>query len=331
MSLPPSALFTSQATSPATQLVGIGLRPAHASALRAMRPALGFLEVHSENFFAEGGASLNELLAFRALYPIGLHGVGLSLGSAGGVDEAHLAKLAALVERVEPMRVSEHASFSRVAQPPGSAASAAIHAADLLPLPFNEASLAILVGNIQHVQERLQRPILIENLSAYMGYEDDTIPEPDFLAEVCRRSGCQLLLDLNNLLVNGLNRARREAWQAGAPPFDEAAALRQARAQALDFVWSLPAHAVGQFHLAGFRWPQRADQLFIDDHSQRVSPTLWDVYEQALAHVGERPTLVEWDLDLPPLAVLLDEARLAAEVITRARGAGAPDDEADTP
>lgn len=302
-------------------LVGIGLRQGHAATLRAMRPALGFLEVHSENFFADGGAALQELLDLRAIYQIGLHGVGLSLGSASGVDEAHLTKLVDLVQRIEPVRVSEHACFSRVATP----GQMAIHAGDLLPLPFNEASLSILVANIQHVQERLQRNILIENLSAYMRYEDDTIPEPAFLAEVCRRSGCQLLLDLNNLVVNGLNRARRASWAPDAPAFDDMAALRQAHAEALDFVWSLPSHIVGQYHLAGFRWPLQADQLFIDDHSQRVSPTVWDVYEQALSHVGERPTLIEWDVDLPPLAVLLDEARLAAEAILRTRGTSEDD------
>jgi len=309
-------MSTRPAASSATRLVGIGLRPAHAAALRAMRPPLGFLEVHSENFFAEGGAGLRELLDFRAIYPIGLHGVGLSLGSASGIDEAHLTKLALLAERLEPVRVSDHACFGRVAKP----GQAAVHASDLLPLPFNEASIAILVGNIQHVQERLQRTILIENLSAYMSYEDDGMPEPAFLAEVSRRSGCQLLLDLNNLVVNGLNRARRASWVPGAAAFDELAALRLARASALDFVWSLPAHTVGQIHLAGFRWPAQADQLFIDDHSQRVSPTVWDVYEQALAHLGELPTLLEWDVDLPPLAVLLDEARLAAEVMAQVSG-----------
>lgn len=318
-------------------LVGIGLRPAHAVALRAMRPPLGFLEVHSENFFADGGPGLAELLELRALYPIGLHGVGLSLGSAQGVDEAHLDKLARLAERIEPVRISDHACFSRAAPAGPHAGKPAVHAGDLLPLPFNEAAIAILAANIQRVQDRLGRAILIENLSSYLRYEDDAMPEPDFLAEVCRRSGCQLLLDLNNLVVNGLNRVRREAWsrQTAAQPdpstaFDETAALREARAFALDFVWSLPAHMVAQFHLAGFRWPARADQLFIDDHSQRVSPAVWDVYEQALAHVGERPTLVEWDVDLPPLAVLLDEARLASEAIARSRnGGGDPDEDGD--
>lgn len=295
---------------PSMAPVGIGLRHPHLVALLALRPALGFVEVHAENYFAEGGATLQALADVREHYAVSLHGVGLSLGSASGIDEAHLDKLAQLVAQCDPIRVSDHASFARVAQ----AGQTPVHASDLLPLAFTPASLDVLVSNIQHVQERLQRPILIENLSAYMAYQDDSIPEAEFLLQACRRSGCQLLLDLNNLVVNGLNRARRAAWQAGLPAEpDQAAALNLARAQALDVVWSLPSGVVGQIHLAGFRWPDRPDKLVIDDHSQRVGPTLWDVYEAALQHLGPTPTLIEWDVDLPPLAVLLDEARLAAE------------------
>jgi uncharacterized protein (UPF0276 family) len=242
--------------------------------------------------------------------------VGLSLGSASGIDTAHLAKLVRLVERIDPVRVSDHASFGRAAV----TGQSAIHAGDLLPLALTQASQDILVRNIGQVQDALKRPILIENLSAYMAYEDDVIPEVDFLIDTCRRSGCQLLLDLNNLVVNGLNRARRASWQAGSDAFDVAAALGKARAEALDFVWSLPLGMVGQIHLAGFRWPDAPDRLFIDDHSHRVSPTVWDVYEQALTHLGPVPTLIEWDTDLPPLAVLLDEARLAREALARVQG-----------
>lgn len=307
--------------SPASPLVGIGLRQAHAAALRELMPPLGFLEVHAENFFADGGAALQALIDWRAHYPISLHGVGLSLGSASGVDAQHLAKLVRLTEQIDPVRVSDHASFGRVA----GAGEATVHASDLLPLAFTAESQDILVRNIAQVQDALQRPILIENLSAYMAYEDDVIPEVEFLAEVCRRSGCQLLLDLNNLVVNGLNKARRASWQGGAP-FEAGSALNQARAEALDHVWSLPPGVVGQLHLAGFRWPEQADRLFIDDHSQRVSPTVWDVYEQALLHLGPVPTLIEWDVDLPPLSVLLDEVRVANEVVTRALGE--PEDEA---
>ena len=304
-------------------MVGIGLRQAHAQALRASLPPLGFLEVHSENFFTDGGPNLRALSDLGTHYPISLHGVGLSLGSASGIDLTHLDKLARLVERINPVRVSDHASFARVA-PFGQPA---VHASDLLPVALTEASLSILVGNIQQVQDRLQRPILIENLSAYMAYSDDLIPEVDFLVSVCRQSGCQLLLDLNNLIVNGLNRVRRAGWQTSSAPTDNTQSLAMARAQALDFVWQLPVGMVGQIHLAGFRWPEQADRLVIDDHSQRVSATGWDVYEQTIEHLGALPTLIEWDVDIPPLAVLLDEARLAANTI--ARITDSPESDAD--
>jgi uncharacterized protein (UPF0276 family) len=306
---------------------GIGLRQPHVAALLQQRAGLGFVEVHSENFFAEGGAARQVLADLRAHYPVSLHGVGLSLGSACGIDEAHLAKLARLVDEIDPVRVSDHASFARA--PLGTAPATIVHAADLLPLALTPASLDVLVANVQHVQERLQRPILIENLSAYFSYDDDVLSEVEFLTQACLRSGCQLLLDLNNLLVNGLNRARRQAWAQGLLQADATASLVQARAQALDFVWSLPAHLVGQIHLAGFRWPERPDRLVIDDHSQRVSPTEWDVYEQAIAHLGPVPTLIEWDTDLPPLAVLLDEATLAGRGMARALGWDDADDTGD--
>lgn len=307
--LPPPAPSGAQ---PARSLVGIGLRQPHGEALLRLRPPLGFVEVHAENFFADGGASLAWLERVREHHPISLHGVGLSLGSATGLDAAHLNKLATLSERIRPVRVSDHVSFARV----GTGASA-VHAADLLPVAFTPASLDILVENVQRVQERLQRPILVENLSACLGFEDDAIPEVDFLVSLCRRSGCRLLLDLNNLLVNGLNRVRQRVGGAELGPAHQ---LQQAEAQALDLVWGLPPPLVGQLHLAGFRWPDDPRALIVDDHSQRVSPTGWSLYRQALAHLGPLPTLIEWDTDLPGLAVLLDEARQAGEALAEVCG-----------
>ena len=185
-------------TASAGSLVGVGLRPPHLDELMSLRPPLGFLEVHSENHFADGGASVASLEAVRAHYPISLHGVGLSLGSACGLDEAHLMQLARLVERIDPVRVSDHACFARAPGPAGPGALPAVrHASDLLPVAFTEASLDILVRQVQQVQERLRRPILVENLTAYIAYEDDAIPEVEFLMALSRRSGCQLLLDLN--------------------------------------------------------------------------------------------------------------------------------------
>jgi uncharacterized protein (UPF0276 family) len=287
--------------------VGIGLRQPHFETWLARRPPLGFVEVHSENFFAEGGATLALLDAVRASHPVSLHGVGLSLGSACGLDMRHLAQLNRLVERVSPVRVSDHACFARVAQP----GQAAVHASDLLPIAFNPGSLAIMVSQVGQVQDRLKRPILVENLSASFQAGGDTVAEVDFLISLCRRSGCQLLLDLHNLMVSGLNRARAAAWPQGSlsRPVAEARALQEA----LTFVHALPPGMVGELHLAGCDWPVDPGEPVVDDHSQHVSPACWQLYEATLAHLGPIPTLIEWDTDLPPLDALLAEAALAAQ------------------
>ncbi|MGH6647725.1 DUF692 domain-containing protein [Aquabacterium sp.] len=286
----------------AASQAGIGLRQPHYQALMADLPPLGFVEVHSENFFGDGGAALAVLQAARAHYPVSLHGVGLSLGSASGLDPVHLDKLARLVERIDPVRVSDHACFARGAWPGGDT----VHASDLLPVAFTPASLDILVRHVDEVQSRLRRPILIENLSAYLSYQDDRLAEPDFLVELCRRSGCQLLLDLNNLVVNGLNAARR------AQP--DSVDMAAAKAHALTFVHALPAGMVGEVHLAGFRWPLQPGQVVVDDHSTAVHAVVWELYAEAIRHLGPAPTLIEWDTDLPGLDVLRDQARQADEV-----------------
>lgn len=273
------------------QHLGIGWRQPHYAELVERRPALGFLEVHSENFFAEGGAALAVLEGGRALYDVSLHGVGLSLGSACGLDEAHLRQLARLVERIEPVRVSDHASFARA---PLAAGAPPVHGSDLLPLAFTEAQLEIMVANVQQVQDRLRRPILVENLSAYLRWADDAMPEAEFFNRLARRSGCGLLLDVNNLVVNALN--------AGLPP----------AAAACAFIDAVDAAIVGEIHLAGYH--ERGD-LVIDDHGSRVHPPVWAAYRHALARLGPRPTLIEWDTDVPELDVLLDEALRAQAAI----------------
>lgn len=266
-------------------LLGLGWRQPHYQALMAQRPALGFLQVHSENFFADGGAALQVLQGARAHYGLSLHGVGLSLGSAAGLDAWHLERLARLVERVEPLRVSDHASFARVSGPAG----AIRHANDLLPIAFSEASLDVMVANVQQVQERLRRPLLVENLSAYLAWEEDALAEPEFFNALVQRSGCGLLLDVNNLVVNALNR--------GA---DEAGAVRAACA----WIDALRPGCVGEIHLAGYA---RLADLVIDDHGSRVHAPVWAVYRHALARLGPLPSLIEWDSELPSLEVLLDE------------------------
>jgi uncharacterized protein (UPF0276 family) len=270
--------------------VGIGLRHPHHAALLEAPPELPFVEVHSENFFGQGGAALAVLHAARSHWDVSLHGVGLSLGSAAGLDPWHLDRLAALVERIEPVRVSDHASFARA---PRRAGGPVLHAADLLPLAFTPAALDILVRNVQQVQERLKRPILVENLSAYLHWADDTLAEPAFFNALCARSGCGLLLDVNNLVVNALNDGH-----------DEAAAARVACAwvDTID-----PAH-VGEIHLAGYH---AGEDIVIDDHGSAVHEPVWQVFRHAVARLGPRPVLVEWDTELPEPAVLLAEAAKA--------------------
>jgi uncharacterized protein (UPF0276 family) len=270
---------------------GIGLRQAHYAELLQQRPALGFVEVHSENFFADGGAALAVLHQARESYPVSLHGVGLGLGSAVGLDDWHLGRLQRLVQRIDPVRVSDHASFARA---PRRAGGPVLHANDLLPIAFNEASLALMVSNVHKVQDRLKRPILVENLSAYVAWADDCIGEAEFFNRLTRRTGCGLVLDLNNLVVNALN--------AGADPVRNACA----------WVDAVDAHSVGEIHLAGYH---DAGDIVIDDHGSRVHAPVWQVYRHAVQRLGARATLVEWDTDIPALNVLLDEASKADRLL----------------
>lgn len=280
-------------TSPVTTPVGIGWRHPHYRELLERRPALSFLEVHSENFFAEGGAALEVLDQGRSLYPISLHGVGLSLGSAVGLDAWHLDRLAQLVRRVEPVRVSDHASFARAPLGPGAAP---VHGADLLPLAFTEGGLRVMARNVQQVQDRLRRPILVENLSAYLRWADDAMSEAEFFNALVRRTGCSMLLDLNNLAVNALN--------AGHPVLETVCAVIDA----------LDDGIVGEIHLAGF---SRQAGLVVDDHSSPVHAPVWQAYAHAIERFGPVPTLIEWDTDIPSLDVLLGEAGKASQVIER--------------
>jgi uncharacterized protein (UPF0276 family) len=275
-------------TGPLEQLAGVGWRHAHERALLEGRPALPFIEVHSENFFADGGAALALLTQARQHYAVSLHGVGLALGSAIGVDEWHLDRLAALVQRVEPVRVSDHASFARA---PRQAGAAPVHGSDLLPIAFTRASLDLMVTNVQRVQERLQRPIGVENLSAYLAWADDALAPAEFLNALAERSGCWLLLDVNNLVVNALN-------DAATDPVESACA----------FVDALDSRHIGEIHLAGH---DAHGPLVIDDHGSRVATSVWQVYRHAIRRHGARPTLVEWDTALPGFEVLLEEAALA--------------------
>lgn len=265
-------------------MFGIGFRAPHQAEFQEARPALGWVEVHAENYMDEG-PSLGHLLALRRDYGVSLHGVGLSLGSAEGLDRAHLARFARLVEQAEPFLVSDHLSWS---------VTGGTYLNDLLPLPYTEESLAVVSRNVSAVQDVLRRSILIENPSRYLRFRHSPIGEPEFLAELVRRTGCGLLCDVNNVYVSATN--------LGEDPWSYLAAL--------------PREAVAEIHLAGHSADlSRGRPLLIDDHGGPVSEPVWQLYRRALELFGAVPSLVEWDTNLPALPVLLaeaDRARLVA-------------------
>lgn len=259
---------------------GIGLRAAHHDAVVAHRPPVGWFEVHAENYMG-GGAARAVLRQVRRDWPVALHGVGLSLGSVGGIDPGHLDRLAALAGAIEPLFVSEHLAWS---------GTDGRYLNDLLPLPYAEETLALIAGHVDQVQTRLKRPILVENPSCYLRFAASTIPEGEFLAELARRTGCGLLLDVNNLHVNAVN--------IGLEPDAVIAAL--------------PPGVVAEIHLAGHHRAVHDDvTLLIDDHGAAVAEAVWALYARAIARFPAAATLVEWDANLPPLDRLVAEAHQA--------------------
>jgi uncharacterized protein len=261
--------------------VGIGLRSPHVSEIAATRPELAFLEVHAENYMAETPA-LDRLLELRRDYPVSVHGVALSLGSAEELDRRHLRRFKALIELLEPIMVSEHLAWSAI----GGA-----YLNDLLPLPYTEASLDLFCRHVEEAQEVLGRRLLIENPSAYFRYRHSPIPEAEFIAEVARRTGCGILCDVNNIHVS--------AWNFGFDP--------------IAYLEALPIEAIGEIHLAGHHAAEDVN-ILIDDHGSRVAKPVWELYAAALQRFGPLPTLIEWDTNLPALEVLLDEAHHAGEL-----------------
>lgn len=271
---------------PIPAAAGIGLRFAHHRAVLGEKPAVSWFEVHAENYFR--GVPLAFLDAIRRDYPMSLHGVGLSLGGAEGLDRDHLAKLRALADRIEPGLISEHLSWS---------GNAAQYLADLLPLPLTEEALDIFCRNVDALQAALGRRVLVENPSTYLQFAHSTMPEAEFLVEVVRRTGCGLLCDVNNIFVSARNHGfDAEAYLARVPP-----------------------EAVGEIHLAGHAVCDLAGnrRLLIDDHGTRVAPAVWQLYAKAIARFGRRPTLIEWDTRIPPLAVLQADAARAEDILAR--------------
>jgi uncharacterized protein (UPF0276 family) len=268
-------------TAPPHTSAGIGLRAPHVAQVLAQRPAVRWFEVHSENYYADGGPALAALERIRADYPLSLHGVGMSLGSTDPLDLAHVAKLVRLVARTEPFVVSEHLCWSGVG---------GRHFNDLLPLPYTEEALAHVCSRVGQLQEALGREILVENVSSYLAFADATIPEWEFVAAVAHRTGCRLLVDVNNIYVNAVNHG-----------FDADAYLA-----------AMPPHAVAEIHLAGF---DASGPCLVDTHGAPVAPDVWALYERAIARFGPRPTLIEWDTAIPPFATLQREAATAQAIL----------------
>jgi uncharacterized protein (UPF0276 family) len=268
-------------SSPLPPAAGIGLRSPHVRQVQDERPAVPWLEIHSENYYVDGGPALATLERIRHDYPLSLHGVGMSLGSTDPLDRTHLAKLARLIERTEPALVSEHLCWSGVG---GRVLN------DLLPLAYTEEALAHVCARVAEVQDVLGRTILIENVSSYLAFAEATIPEWEFVAALARRTGCKLLCDVNNIYVNAMNHG-----------FDADAYLA-----------ALPSEAIAEIHLAGF---EATPICLVDTHGAPVAPPVWALYRRAIARFGPVPTLIEWDTDIPPLAMLLAEAATAQQIL----------------
>ena len=276
---------------------GIGLRSPHMREVLERLPAAGWLEVHAENFMSRGFAS-RMLDRIARHYTLSIHGVGLSLGSASGIDLQHLSRLRDVCDRYNPAMVSEHLSWS---------VGAGVYLNDLLPVPYDEDTLSIVAGNIARTQDALRRPILIENLSAYVGFARSSMSEAEFLAGLVKRTGCGLLLDINNVYVSAHNMG-----------FDPKT-----------YIAALPPSAIGEIHLAGHAENQTPDgPVLIDDHGSFVPHQVWSLYAYATARIGRRPTLIEWDSALPDLSTLLGEAMwadmLASSISFDRRGGNKP-------
>ncbi|NWD48661.1 MNIO family bufferin maturase [Pseudomonas gingeri] len=267
---------------------GLGLKAEHFQVVLETRPDLGFFEVHAENYMVAGGPFHHYLGLIREQYPLSLHGVGLSIGAEGPLEKQHLQRLATLIERYQPQSFSEHLAWST---------HGPVFLNDLLPLAYDPATLQRVCEHVDQVQSTLKRPMLLENPATYLQFERSTLDEADFISEVIRRTGCGLLLDVNNVYVSSINHQR----------------------DALAYIEALPLHAVGEIHLAGFAEDadNLGDRLLIDDHGAPVDQAVWTLYQQVLAKIGAMPTLIERDNQLPAFAVLLTEAAQAQSLLDR--------------
>jgi len=269
---------------------GVGLKPEHYGAILGTEPDLGWFEIHAENYMGAGGPPHRYLSAIRERYPLSLHGVGLSIGAAKPLDKDHLARLKALSDRYQPGLFSEHLAWS---------SHDSVFLGDLLPVPYDTETLTRVADHVDEVQATVGRRMLLENPSTYVAFEQSTMSEIDFLAEIARRTGCGLLLDVNNIHVSATNQQ-----------YDP-----------LAYLDAFPVDHVGEIHLAGYapEMDDNGDPLLIDAHDRPVDPAVLSLYERAIALTGPLPTLVEWDNDVPDWPTLHAEAMRVEAVLSRAR------------
>jgi len=272
-------------------MVGVGLRHPHFTDILTQPKHVDFVEVHSENFFGEGGATLSVLTQVREMYPVSLHSTSMALGSMQIIPMHYLACLKTLTEKINPFLMSEHACFTW-----GQQQGQLIHSGDLLPIAHTQQTLTKMSEQVDKVQNFLGRQLIIENVSAYIRFDESYLSEADFLAQLCKRTGAKVLLDINNIAVNSVNFEGGNIQQSVA-----------------DYINELPIESVSQIHLAGCTKPL-AGEMTIDDHAGPVSYDVWQGYKQAIARFGAVPTLIEWDNDLPQWSVLVDEAQKARDI-----------------
>jgi uncharacterized protein len=266
-------------------LCGIGLRAPHYTEFLTKKPKVAWVEVHSENYFGEGGHAIATLEKVRASYPVSLHGVGLSLGATDDLNWRHAKKLRDLMMRIDPCLVSDHLSWS-------SFNGQYFH--DLLPLPYTAETITHVVARIQQMQDYLQRPLLIENISSYINFSASSMNEAEFIGEIAKQSGCGILLDINNIYVTAMNQQQNPR----------------------DFIANLNTQAIQEIHLAGFTTVTLQQQeILIDSHNRAIVPAVWDLFQLAIRKFGPKPTIIEWDSELPLLETLCLEAYRAEQAI----------------
>lgn len=267
------------------KLSGIGLRAPHQRAFLDEKPPVAWVEVHSENYFIEGGKALQALEEIRQSYPVSLHGVGLSLGSADELNWYHLKSLRELITRINPCLVSDHLSWSSIN-------GRYLH--DLLPLPRTQEVMTHIISRIQQVQEYLQRQILIENIAAYISFPFADLSDAEFICEIAKQSGCGILLDVNNAYINSINLG----------------------VDAGQYIQAIPTHFIQEIHLGGFTTSVINErEVLIDTHNKPIVPAVWELFKETIIHLGNKPTIIEWDKDLPELNTLCLEAYRAEKIM----------------